>query len=152
MMHNDNQRPAEGSKLVLECKTARELEGIKDLIPPNVMVSASEKIPGIIGDIIPTDPRGSIGKFQVQKQTRLYVHNITISGSPEIEHELERMFAKMYLQQNLGRRGQEQDIRNVNVYIKDRRLSVRCHNTWKEISKESGITVEPADHFGTFYA
>ena len=38
------------------------------------------------------------------------------------------------------------------MFIKDRRLSVRCHNTWREISKESGISLEPADHFGTFYA
>lgn len=79
MMHNDNQRPAEGSKLILECKPSRELEGIKDLIPQNVMVSATEKIPGIIGDIIPTDPRGgSIGRFQIQKQVKLFVHNIRI--------------------------------------------------------------------------
>ena len=66
MMHNDqssNQR--EGSKLVLECRNERSLDGIKELIPPNVMVSAEEKIPGIIGDRIPTDPRGSIGKIQL---------------------------------------------------------------------------------------
>ena len=44
------------------------------------------------------------------------------------------------------------DPRDVNVFIKERKLTVRCHNTWREISKESGISLEPADHFGTFYS
>lgn len=64
------------------------------------MVSATEKIPGIIGDVIPTDPRGSIGKIQPQKPVNLFVHNIRITGSPDIEHEVEKMFAHMYVYQN----------------------------------------------------
>ena len=41
---------------------------------------------------------------------------------------------------------------DVNVFIQERKLYVRCHNTWKEISKANGISLDPPDQFGKFYS
>lgn len=42
-------------------------------------------------------------------------------------------------------------LNEVNVFIKERMLTIRAHNTWKEISRESSTRLSQADHFGSFF-
>ena len=56
-MHNmtDAEKQPEGSSLSLELKADKALDALKTLIPQNVMVSQTEKVPGLIDDFVPVD-------------------------------------------------------------------------------------------------
>ena len=54
----------------------------------------------------------------------------------------------MYCQKQLGTKGQLRDAGDISVTLEDRKINVRCHNTWQEVSRTKGISIAPPDQFG----
>lgn len=90
-------------------------------------------------------------EVELQATSKLYLHNIEICGSPDFEKELLKMVAKMYSQQTITTKGEVvMKPNDINCFVQERKINIKCHNTWHEICDDRVITLKKPDRFGIY--
>jgi hypothetical protein len=56
----------------------------------------------------------------------------------------------MYVNNLESTKGQVLDVKDQNVIIRERKVSVRCHNGWKNIGDEVHTTLSAQNKYGLF--
>lgn len=86
----------------------------------------------------------------IRKNKLMYLHNLEIIANPQIEHEIEHCIAHMYVNNLESTKGQVLEVKDQNVITRERKLSVRCHNGWKNIGDEVSTTLSAQNKYGQF--
>jgi len=130
-----------------------KLDALKGLVPPNNFVTKTDIIPGLHKNTFPLpskDPKSTNDVATSKTPRTLYVHNVEVCGSPKLEKELENAMARMYSKSKITTKGMMQDPDDFNAYIIERKVNVRVHNSWMEITNVQGCSLDKPDNFGIY--
>ena len=112
--------------VIYSCNEIPELKRVNYLLPDYIILSEGEVLPGLANCLIgPDHDFENLVKFET-----VYIKNIIISISPNLERRIIQ-FANKYRQQKYKIDvNSEYYNKHNNVYIKERKLKCGVHNTW----------------------
>ena len=122
-----------------------ELQDIYFLLPDYIILSEGEVLPGLANCLIgPEHDFENLVKFET-----VYIKNIMISISPNLEHRILE-FANKYREKKYKINSSSDDYSKYNkVYIKERKLKCGVHNTWCFVNTnglENSVTLTKKDN------
>ena len=122
-----------------------ELQDINFLLPDYIILSEGEVLPGLANCLIgPEHDFENLVKFET-----VYIKNIMISISPNLEHRILE-FANKYREKKYKINSSSDDYSKYNdVYIKERKLKCGVHNTWCFVNTnglENSVTLTKKDN------
>ncbi|XP_056319695.1 nephrocystin-4-like [Danio aesculapii] len=133
----------EGTQLIYSIQPHPALTTIMHLLPPNVLVSGHEKIPGVVSSM-DTDTADALRKPRLLKSFSCVLEGLRVTLFPSVE-----VFESDLLQllnrdcQNTNRGAERR-----SVVVQERRLLVGVHNGWGWVEKPHVLVLE-CDSGGT---
>ena len=117
-----------GTNVKVSVKLIPEIDPLQAMVPANNFVSSRDVIPGIVGEKFERPER----PLKVMEKTPLFIHNIEFIASLQLEKELESIISKMIQSTKMTTKGELSDNHSLQVFVSERILVVKCHNTWKQ--------------------
>ena len=158
----DSKLKATGTSITIAMIKYPRFDDYKKFVPQNNFVSMSDKVPGMIQECFPPpaikskDSRGkAIEEEPVQQQapSPLHIHNIEIHINPKLDSEVEDIVRRSYVCKEVDSKGMKRDPKNISVDITERKIAVKCHNSWKTICGHAHYaTLKDPTPYGVSYA
>ena len=145
----------------------KRFDPLQQIIPGECIITQEAMLPGLIGETFPApdkDPKKDNAEdkdtakwstkstaLRMQEPSQLYIHNIEVVGSLKIEDFLTQTLAAMQCDKEKTGHGRTRDPGDINVSVKERRLNVTVHNTWRQVAGETrSCTLQRPDDHGIF--
>ena len=144
-----------GSMLEINFRPYPKFDVFKEFIPENNIVTPNDIIPGLKQGNNFKFPLPSISgskteeeKVGLQKRTEVHLHNIAIIGNLKLDDEIKAIYAHLATEKSLTTEGRKRDKDSLNVQIRERRVNIKCHNGWKQISETKTVKLSAANREG----